>query len=86
MADLGTGSHWLVSPDAEAEKQWIKIAINERVSRIKATELMLEDLQNIQAEKLKHSLMRLRMDLQSLENERDGVNGKVVDAEIVKEG
>ena len=47
MADLAVGQHWLVSPDTEVEKQWVKVAINERLSRVKATQLQIDDLSHL---------------------------------------
>ncbi len=85
MSDIGVGQHWLVTPDQEVEKQWLKVQINERISRIKGTELAIDDLQNIQAEKLKGNLMMLKRELFDLENKLQAVNGQVVDAEV-KEG
>ena len=84
MADLGTGAHWLVSPDAEAEKQWIKVGINERLSRIRATEAAIDDLEKIQKEKLKHNLMMLRQELAGLQVEYKKVEGKVIEAEVTE--
>ena len=85
MADLQTGTHWLVSPDNEVEKQWLKVQINERMSRIKGTQLAIEDLEKVQAERLKGNLMMIDRELTELRKKLEQLDGKVVDAEV-KEG
>ena len=81
MADLG-GQHWLVSPDAEVEKQWLKVQINERISRLKGTRLAIEDLMTVQAEKLKGNIMMIERELVDLEDKLATLNGRVVNAEV----
>ena len=83
MADLG-GQHWLVSPDSEVEKQWLKVQINERVSRLKGTQLAIEDLQTVQAERLKGNVMMIERELKDLQEKLTTLNGKVVDAEVTE--
>jgi hypothetical protein len=85
MADIGTGQHWLVTPNAEVEKQWLRVQINERISRIRGTESAIDDLEKIQKERLKGNLMMLQIELKKLQEELSTLDGKVVDAEV-KEG
>jgi hypothetical protein len=85
MADIGTGQHWLVSPDAEVEKQWIKVQINERKSRIQATKLAYDDLLKVQGERLKGNLMMLERELTELEKKFATVSkGVLVNAEVTE--
>lgn len=82
MADLGTGQHWLVTADAEVEKQWVKVQINERISRIRGTKAAIDDLEKIQKERLTGNLMMLERELKELQIKHHTLNGQVVDAQV----
>ena len=77
MADIGTGSNWLVSPTHEVEDMWKQQQIQEKKSAIAATnravlecQQKIEDLEKGVMLTLKARLIMLQKEVGFLELER----------------
>jgi len=69
MADLGTKQNWLVSPNAEVEKRWVQVEIQQRKSRIVKIKQDIEDLMLAAKVKLEAQIMMLEMEIRDLERQ-----------------
>jgi hypothetical protein len=70
MADIGTPTNWLVSPDAEIEKKWVEVQIQERRSRIVRYRQDIEDLQKGKMLDLEARIMMLEREIENLEQKK----------------
>lgn len=84
MADLGVHQQWLVSPDVEIEKKWLKVQIQERVSRINKTRQDIEDLILGQKVKLEAQVMMYLKEKDELERQLKALD--IQDAELITGG
>ena len=88
MADIGSGSNWLVSPTAEVEDMWKQRQIQEKRSAVAAANRTLsecqqkiEDLQKGVMVDIQAKIIMLNKEIGFLELERQQqgpVNGEVV--------
>ena len=69
MADIGVKQNWLVSPDADIEKKWLEVQIQERKSRIVKVKQDIEDLMKAQKVKLEAQIMMLEKEIASLKEQ-----------------
>lgn len=69
MADVGVKEQWLVSPDAEINKMWTQVQIQERKSRIVRYRQDIEDLQKGKIVDLERRIKMLEKEMQKLEAE-----------------
>ena len=68
MADVGVNKQWLVSPTAEIEDMWVKVAIQEKRSRIVKHKQDLEDLLQGEVLKLQALIKMLELEKKELES------------------
>ena len=68
MADIGVNKQWLVSPTAEIEDMWVKVAIQEKKSRIVKHKQDLEDLMKGEVLKIEALIKMLELEQKELES------------------
>ena len=68
MADVGVNKQWLVSPTQEIEDMWIKVAIQEKKSRIVKHRQDLEDLMQGEVVKIQALIKMLELEQKELES------------------
>ena len=73
MSDLQTEGNWLVSPDAEIERKWIEVQIQERKSRISRHKQDMEDLIKGKLVDLEARILMLEKELRELEAKKQRV-------------
>jgi hypothetical protein len=69
MSDIGINQTWLVSPNAEIEKKWKLVAIQERLSRIARYKQDIEDLVKGKIVDLEARIMMLEKEVKELERQ-----------------
>lgn len=86
MADIGSGSNWLVSPNREVEDMWMQKQIQEKKSQIAATKRsldekrqMIEDIEKGLMVDLQARIIMLEKELGFLEHKRKQVGEEVID-------
>jgi hypothetical protein len=73
MADLQVEGNWLVTPNAEIERKWIEVQIQERKSRIARHKQDMEDLVKGKMVDLEARILMLDQELKELEAKRNAV-------------
>ena len=68
MADVGVNKQWLVSPTQEIEDMWVKVAIQEKKSRIVKHKQDLEDLMQGEVVKIQALIKMLELEQKELES------------------
>jgi len=74
MADLQFEGNWLVSPNAEIERKWIEVQIQERKSRISRHKQDMEDLIKGKLVDLEARILMLEQELKELEAKKSAVS------------
>jgi NAD-specific glutamate dehydrogenase len=73
MADLQIEGNWLVTPNAEIERKWIEVQIQERKSRINRHKQDMEDLIKGKLVDLEARILMLEQELKELEAKKNAV-------------
>lgn len=76
MADLQVEGNWLVTPNAEIERKWIEVQIQERKSRIARHKQDMEDLIKGKLVDLEARILMLEQELKELEAKKNAVTIK----------
>ena len=85
MADIPIEGNWLVTPNAEIEKKWIEVQIQERRSRIARHKQDMEDLVKGKLVDLEARIMMLENELKELEQKKAHVSKGVITVDVIKE-
>jgi hypothetical protein len=73
MADLQVEGNWLVTPNAEIERKWVEVQIQERKSRIARHRQDMEDLIKGKMVDLEARILMLEQELKELEAKKNAV-------------
>jgi hypothetical protein len=79
MSDIPVDGNWLVSPDAEIERKWIDVQIQERKSRIARHKQDMEDLIKGRIVDLEARILMLEKELKELEQKKIRLTGNIID-------
>ena len=73
MADLGINKGWLVSPNAEVERKWIDVQIQEKKSRIVRWRQDIEDLTKGKILDLECRIAMAEKEIVALQNDKNAI-------------
>ena len=73
MGDIPVEGNWLVSPNAEIERKWVEVQIQERRSRIARHKQDMEDLVKGKLVDLEARILMLEQELKELESNKKKV-------------
>ena len=73
MADIQIEGNWLVAPNAEIDRKWIEVQIQERKSRIARHKQDMEDLMKGKLVDLEARILMLTQELKELEARKNAI-------------